>query len=101
MNHWNEYVAEEREAQLVEIINTEKLREEATRRYIEYAFRLGEIKTIGTDLDKIMPPVSRFGGGDRAAKKRRIIERLKVFFNRFYGIGGAYASLDYEDETAK
>ena len=94
MNHWNEYVAEEREAQLVEIINTEKLKEDATRRYIEYAFRIGEIKTIGTDLDKIMPPVSRFGGGDRAAKKQRLIERLKVFFNRFYGIGAAYEVKD-------
>ena len=90
MIHWNDYVVEERESQLIEIINTEKLKEDATRRFMAYAFHIGEIKTIGTDIDKIMPPVSRFGGGDRTEKKQRIIERLKAYFDRFYGIGGVY-----------
>ena len=90
MIHWNDYVVEERESQLIEIINTEKLKEDATRRFMAYAFHIGEIKTIGTDIDKFMPPVSRFGGGDRTEKKQRIIERLKAYFDRFYGIGGVY-----------
>ncbi len=90
MIHWNDYVVEERESQLIEIINTEKLKEDATRRFMAYAFHIGEIKTIGTDIDKIMPPVSRFGGGDRTEKKQRIIERLKAYFDRFYGIGGVF-----------
>ena len=34
-----------------------------------------------------MPPVSRFGGGSRAAKKQTIIDKLKAFFERFFGIG--------------
>ena len=34
-----------------------------------------------------MPPTSRFGGGSRAAKKQGIIEKLKAFFERFFGIG--------------
>ena len=46
-----------------------------------------EIKTTGTDLDKLMPPVSRFGGGNRAAKKQGIVDKLKAFFERFFGIG--------------
>ena len=33
-----------------------------------------------------MPPVSRFGGGNRAAKKQTIIEKLKTFFERYFGI---------------
>ena len=33
-----------------------------------------------------MPPISRFGGGNRAAKKQTIIEKQKVFFDRFFGI---------------
>ena len=40
-----------------------------------------------TDIDKIMPPVSRFGGGNRAAKKQTVIDKLKAFFERFFGIG--------------
>ena len=34
-----------------------------------------------------MPPVSRFGGGDHAQKKQTIIEKLRAFFERFYGTG--------------
>ena len=33
-----------------------------------------------------MPPVSRFGGG-RAEKKEGIIEKLKKFFEKYFGIG--------------
>jgi type I restriction enzyme R subunit len=34
-----------------------------------------------------MPPVSRFGGGNRKQKKQTIIEKLKAFFERFFAIG--------------
>ena len=83
---WHSYVAEEREKELVRIISEEKLKEEETRHFIENAFRDGEIKTTGTDIDKLMPPVSRFGGGNRTAKKQTVIDKLKDFFNRFFGI---------------
>ena len=59
-----------------------------TRKYIENALRDGAVKTTGTDIDKLMPPVSRFGGGNRAAKKKTVIDRLKAYFEKFYGIGG-------------
>lgn len=88
MNGWHEYVAEKRERELVQIIQDENLKEEETRKYIENAFRDGEIKTTGTDIDKLMPPVSRFGSGNRAKKKQGVIEKLKSFFERFFGIGG-------------
>lgn len=60
--------------------------EEETRKYIENAFRDGTIKTTGTDIDKLMPAVSRFGGGNRAAKKQTIISKLKAFFEKYFGI---------------
>lgn len=90
VNEWNTYVAEERERQLVHIIREEKLREPETRKFLENAFRDGEIKTTGTDIDQLMPPVSRFGGGGgaRAKKKQTVIDKLKAFFERFFGIGG-------------
>ena len=86
MTEWRTYVAEEKEKQLVAIITEEKLKEAETRKFIENSFRNGEIKTTGTDIDDIMPPVSRFGGGNRAEKKQTIIEKLKAFFERFFGI---------------
>jgi type I restriction enzyme R subunit len=84
---WHSYIAEEREKELADIIQSEHLKEAETRRFVENAFRDGEIKTTGTDIDSIMPPTSRFGGGKRAAKKQTIIEKLKAFFERFFGIG--------------
>ena len=87
MIEWHSFVAEQREKALVQIINEEKLKEAETRAFIEGSFRDGAVKTTGTDIDKILPAVSRFGGGDRNAKKQTVIEKLKVFFERFFGIG--------------
>ena len=87
MAEWHDFVAEEREKELLAIIQSEKLKEAETRKFIENAFRDGEIKTTGTDIDSIMPPMTRFGSGNRAQKKQGIIEKLKAFFERFFGIG--------------
>ena len=87
MNEWHSFVGEARERELSQIIQEEKLREPETRKFLENAFRDGELKTTGTDIDKLMPPVSRFGGGKRAQKKQAIIEKLKAFFDKFFGIG--------------
>ena len=94
---WHGFVAEEREKELTQIIRDEKLREPETRKFLENAFRDGEIKTTGTDIDKLMPPVSRFGGGGtRAKKKQSVIDKLKGFFDRFFGISNWVA--DQPDE---
>lgn len=92
MSEWLGYVAERREEELVQIIKEEKLKEPETRKFIENAFRDGEIKTTGTDIDKLMPPVSRFGGGNRVAKKQGIIDKLKFFFEKFFGVGGSFVA---------
>lgn len=90
MEEWHEYIARKREEELEQIIADEKLKDEETRKFIKDSFRDGEIKTIGTDIDRLMPPVSRFGGGNRAEKKQNIIEKLKIFFDRFFGLGGRW-----------
>lgn len=90
---WRGYVAEEREKELETIIREEKLKEHETRKFIENAFRDGEIKTTGTDIDKIMPPVSRFGGG-RDKKKENVIGKLKGFFEKLFGVVGVEFKAD-------
>ncbi len=87
MIEWRQYVAEQKERQLTAIIQEENLKETETRKFIELAFRDGIVKTTGTDIDNIMPPISRFGGGNRAEKKQTIIDKLLNFFEQFYGIG--------------
>lgn len=82
---WRKFLHERKEADISAIIEEEKLKPEETRRFIDNAFRDGMLKTTGTAIDKIMPPVSRFGGG-RAAKKQGIIEKLMVFFEKYLGL---------------
>ena len=82
---WRNFLHERKEADISAIIEEEKLKPEETRRFIDNAFRDGILKTTGTAIDKIMPPVSRFGGG-RAAKKQGIIEKLMIFFEKYLGL---------------
>ncbi len=88
MAEWHEYIVQERGRELDQIIKEERLREPETRRFLENAFRDGEIRTTGTDLDKILPPFSRFGGSGREKKKQSVIDKLKAFFDRYYGLTG-------------
>ena len=87
MLEWRTFVAEEKERQLVAIIQEENLKDDETRRFMESSFRDGSVKTTGMDIDRMMPPISRFGSSNRAAKKQTVIEKLQAFFERFFGIG--------------
>jgi type I restriction enzyme R subunit len=82
---WRKFVAEQKETDLASIIEEERLKPDETRRFISNSFRDGILKTTGTDIDRIMPPVFRFGGG-RAKKKQGLIERLLVFFEKYFGL---------------
>ena len=67
---------------------------------MENAFRDGEIKTAGTDIDKLMPPISRFGGGGRAMKKQGVIDKMKGFFEKYFGIGGSSTFVESNHKVA-
>ncbi|MEE0835835.1 MAG: type I restriction endonuclease subunit R [Clostridia bacterium] len=82
---WREFIASEKEKELNRIISDEGLKPEETRRFIDNSFRDGSLKTFGTDIDKIMPPVSRFGG-NRDDKKQIVINKLSDFFDKYSGV---------------
>ena len=84
---WAKFVRQQREPDITELIQTEKLKPEETRKFVDNAFRDGVLKTTGTDVDQILPPVSRFsGGGKRVQKKQTVIEKLKAFFEKYFGL---------------
>ena len=83
---WQAYVRQQKQQELEEIIAEEKLKPAEAQRFVANAFRDGALKTTGTDIDKILLPVSRFGGGNRAEKKKSIIRRLAQFFEKYFGI---------------
>lgn len=85
---WQKFVREQKEADIQALIDEEKLKPEETKKFVANAFRDGVLKTNGTDLDKIMPPVSRFGdNGSRDKKKQTVIGKLKAFFEKYFGLG--------------
>jgi type I restriction enzyme R subunit len=85
--NWRRFIEARREEELSAIIAAENLRPQETARFIEGAFRDGAIPTSGTAITQIMPPVSKFAvGGDYAEKKRRALEKLFAFFERYFGL---------------
>ena len=87
MNDWTKFVKEQEETDLKKLIEEENLNEEETRKFIDNSFRDGQVKTSGTDIEKILPPMRRFGGGNRAERKQTIIDKVLKFFEKYFGIG--------------
>lgn len=84
---WKDFVQQQKDEDLKEIIESEHLKPQETRTFIDNSFRDGQVRTTGTDIDKILPPMSRFGGGgNRQEKKKTVIEKLQTFFERYFGL---------------
>lgn len=84
---WHEFIKKQKDQDLEAIIGEEKLKPDEAKKFIDNAFRDGSIKTTGTDIDKILPPVSRFSaGGNRTKKKQTVIEKLLLFFEKYFGL---------------
>ena len=86
MNDWTKFVKEQEETDLKQLIEEENLNEEETRRFIDNSFRDGQVKTTGTDIDKILPPMRLFGGGNRTERKQNIIKKILKFFEKYFGL---------------
>lgn len=83
---WRDFALEQKEKALDEIIQTENLKSDETKKFMDDAFAAGRINEKGMALDRILPPMSRFGGS-RAKKKEIVLEKLRNFFMTFVDIG--------------
>ena len=83
---WKDFVRQQKDEDLKEIIESEHLKPQETKTFIDNSFRDGQVRTSGTDIDKILPPMSRFGGGNRQEKKKSVIEKIQAFFERYFGL---------------
>ena len=85
---WPAYMASKRIEELDRIIADEGLDPEATKAFVEAAFRDGSIQPTGTAVTRILPPVSRFTNtGAHSAKKQSVLGKLTAFLERFIGLG--------------
>lgn len=86
-NDWGEFVLAQKEIDLTTLIEEEKLKVDEAHRFAENVFYDGVFKTTGTDIDKILPAVSRFSKqGNRAVMKQRVIDKLQLFFEKYRGV---------------
>ena len=83
---FQKFVREEKEKDLEKVIEEEKLKPEETKKFIDNSLRDGNFKTTGTDIDKLLPPVSRFSSENRGLKKQGVIDKLKGFFDKYLGL---------------
>ena len=86
LDDWKTFVKEQKEKDISSLISEERLKDIETRKFIDNTFRDGELKTIGTDIDGILPPMSRFGSSNREVKKQTVIQKLKQFFDKYFGL---------------
>jgi type I restriction enzyme R subunit len=86
-DEWQSFIAERREFELSQIIEYENLRPQETRSFVEASFHEGALRTTGTTITKVLPPISRFSAqGGHSEKKQRVLVKLGVFFERFFGL---------------
>jgi len=84
---WQKYIETKRREELDEIIKQENLNHDETYKFMQNAFRNGYITTTGTDLAKVLPPISRFTAtGERSKKRESVLNKLTQFFERFFTI---------------
>ncbi len=86
-DEWIKFVEKKKKEELEKIIKEENLNHDETYKFVQNAFRDGNITTTGTAITKILPPVSRFSkDGLRTKKRKSVIDKLNRFFERFFNI---------------
>ncbi|MDR3119356.1 MAG: type I restriction endonuclease subunit R [Mediterranea sp.] len=84
---WQNFVSEKQKEELSRIIADEDLNKEETEKFVKNAFRNGFIPETGTAITKLLPPLNPFAPDNQyATKKMTVIEKLKLFLDRFLGI---------------
>jgi type I restriction enzyme R subunit len=84
---WIAFITAKKAEELNRIITDECLDADATRAFVDNAFRDGVIPVTGTAITRILPPVSRFNkNNSHAIKKQTVLEKLGAFFERFFGL---------------
>lgn len=81
------YAQECQRRELAALIAEENLQEEAAKRYIEHSLLRGYASENGTDLHKTLPKMGILSSNYLPTKKR-VLERIRAFVDKYKGIGG-------------
>lgn len=84
---WAKYVETQAHKQLEELIEEENLKPEETFDFMRHSFQIGEIERNGDRITKCLPPLPLFSPDNRrATTKKRVLDRLSEWFERFFDI---------------
>lgn len=78
---WSKFVQKKAIEELDEIILNKNLNKKETYELMEFSLKNETLNLDGSKLDKIMPPVSIFGG--RAKKKEELTYILQEYFDKY------------------
>ena len=78
------YAKIEKEKEIDKLIEEENLKEKS-KKFIEKSINKGHVVQGGTELDEVLPSVTRRGGA-REAKKQSVLNKLKEIVKVFVGI---------------
>ena len=84
-DQWMAFVRERKRRDIMALVERERLKADETVVFFEGALRDGVLKTTGTEIDAILPPLSRFGSV-RQETKSRVMDELQTLFDRYKGI---------------
>ena len=84
---WTEYINRKKREEFARLVEDEKLKTHPAYKFIEDSFSKGYIAEGGTEIYAILPPINPF---DRNANRqgifRRVLDRLKAFFHKYYEV---------------
>ncbi len=87
---WREYVNTQKRKEFEAIVKAENLKEREAKEFIETSFKRGYVAEGGLELNGIMPPINPFDpNANREGKLRQVVEKIKAFFNKYFGIANA------------
>ncbi len=86
-SEWDRFIEERKQRELDKIIDEENLNVEKVRQFVSHSFKNGFVPSTGQAVSDILPKMSRFTKDNARARKRKtVLEKLNLFFNRFFDI---------------
>lgn len=81
------FMDSKKQEELDKIIAEENLNSEETYKFIKRAFEKGSVETNGTEISNVLPAMDMFTKtNDRLNKKNTVIDKLLLFFDKFFSI---------------
>ena len=84
---WRQFVLEQRETELDALVAEENLDLAGTRALMERSFRIGQLRTTGGAIRRLMPTGLSLFADSTEETRQRVHQKLEDFFEKYEGLG--------------